>query len=386
MIKRTLHNTIVESLRQFPAVGLIGARQVGKTTLAKMIAREWPSESIYLDLEKPSDYAVLAEPERLLSRLSDRLVILDEIQIRGELFPILRSMIDQNRRSGRFLILGSSSPDLLRQSGESLAGRIAYHELTGLSLKETGAESMDRLWLRGGFPDSFLAEMEAVSQQWRENFISTYLQRDLSIMGYEIRLPSMTVRRLWQMLAGLQGQPVRQSLLATNLDLSRQSIRRILDILQETFMVRQLSPYHANLKKRLVKAPKMYLRDSGVLHTLLGIRSMEELLAHPIVGMSWEGFCIEQVLGQMPAGWDAYFYRTQAQAEVDLVVRRGLEEPPILVEFKHSQAPKVTVGFWSVQKDLQPRASYVIYPGTREYPLSKSVEVIPLTRIGRIWE
>lgn len=377
---------IVESLRQFPVVGLIGARQVGKTTLAKMIAREWPGDSIYLDLEKPSDYAALAEPERYLSRLADRLVILDEIQIRGELFPILRSMIDQNRRSGRFLLLGSSSPELLRQSGESLAGRIAYHELTGLSLREMGAESMDRLWLRGGFPDSFLAESEAASLQWRENFVATYLQRDLSAMGYEIRLPAMTVRRLWQMLAGLQGQPTNQSLLATNLELSRQSIRRILDILQETFMVRQLSPYHANLKKRLVKAPKVYLRDSGILHTLLGIRSMEELLGHPIVGMSWEGFCLEQVLGQMPAGWDAFFYRTQAQAEVDLVVRRGMGEPPILVEFKHSQTPKVSVGFWSVQKDLQPKASYVVYPGPREYPLSNSVEVIPLTAIGRIWD
>jgi predicted AAA+ superfamily ATPase len=294
-------------------------------------------------------------------------------------------LIDQNRQSGRFLVLGSSGPELLRQSGESLAGRIVYHELTGLSLLETGTESIDSLWLRGGFPDSFLAESDVVSMQWRENFVLTYLQRDLSVLGYEIRLPAMTVRRLWQMLAGLQGQPTNQSLLASNLELSRQSIRRILDILQETFMIRQLIPYHANLKKRLVKAPKIYLRDSGILHTLLGIRSMEELLGHPIVGMSWEGFCIEQVLSQMPPGWDTFFYRTQAQAEVDLVLRRGCSDPPILVEFKHSQTPKPTTGFWSVLRDLHPKISYIVYPGMREYPLRENVEVIPLTAIGKIW-
>lgn len=385
MIKRNLSNTILQSLRHFPAVGLVGARQVGKTTLAQTISKEWPSETVYLDLERPADYAALSEPERFLGRFASQLVIIDEVQLSPTLFPVLRSLIDRDRHAGRFLLLGSSSPDLMRQSGESLAGRIVYHELSPLLLDELPSKPMDRLWLRGGFPDSQLADNDDISAQWRDNFVMTYLQRDLSAMGYDIRLPAMTLRRLWQMLAHSHGHTINLSQLATNLELSRQSIRKILEILSETFMIRQLQPLHTNLKKRLVKTPKVYIRDSGILHSLLGLKTWGDLLGHSIVGMSWEGFCMEQILNRLPPTWNAFFYRTQAQAEIDLVLQKSYGEAPILVEFKHAQAPKLSKGFWSSHHDLQPQASYIVYPGTTAYPLGPNVEVLPLTQIETIW-
>jgi predicted AAA+ superfamily ATPase len=386
MIKRILHSQILQSLQHFPAVGLVGARQVGKTTLAQMIAKQWPEKTLYLDLERPTDYSTLSEPELFLSRHTDKLVIIDEIQLRPDLFPVLRSLIDENRHPGRFLLLGSSSPDLMRQSGESLAGRIAYHEFSPLLLNELSQNQMDSLWIRGGFPNSMLAESDEVSIQWREDFIMTYLQRDLSFMGYDIRIPVMKLRRFWQMLAHTHGQLANLSQLAMNMELSRQSIRKYLDILQETFMIRQLQPFHANLKKRLVKSPKIFIRDSGILHTLMGINSLQELMGNSILGMSWEGFCIEQILSQIPRTWEAFFYRSQAGAEVDLVLQRRFGEAPIFVEFKYSQSPKLTRGFWEAKTDLQPKACYVISPGTQSYPLGESVEVLPLSEIDKIWQ
>ena len=386
MIKRKLQSDIEESLRHFPAVGLIGARQVGKTTLAKMIAQSWPGETLYLDLERPADHSAMSEPEQFLARHTNKLVIIDEIQLRGELFPILRSLIDMERHPGRFLLLGSSSPDLIRQSGESLAGRIAYHELSPFLLSEFPDSQMDTLWARGGFPDSTLGGSESSSIQWREDFIMTYLQRDLSAMGYDIRIPAMALRRFWQMLAHTHGQLSNLSQLATNMELSRQAIRNYLDILQETFMIRQLQPFHTNLKKRLVKSPKIYLRDSGILHTLLGINSLDELMGHSALGMSWEGFCMEQILNQLPRSWDCYFYRTQTQAEVDLVIQKRLGDAPVFVEFKYSQTPKLAKGFWTACDDLQPQSCYVVYPGSIAYPMTDSVEVVPLTQINKIWD
>jgi hypothetical protein len=385
MINRTLQSQIIKSLQHFPAVGLVGPRQVGKTTLAQMIAKQWPQKTLYLDLEKPTDYSSLAEPEYFLSRHIDKLVIIDEIQLRPELFPVLRSLIDAQRHPGRFLLLGSSSPDLMRQSGQSLAGRIAYHELSPFLLSELSQEQMDSLWIRGGFPNSMLAESNDISIQWREDFIMTYLQRDLSLMGYDIRVPAITLRRLWKMLAHTHGQLTNLSQLAMNMELSRQSIRKYVDVLQETFMIRQLQPFHANFKKRLVKSPKIFIRDSGILHTLLGINSLQELMSHPVIGLSWEGFCMEQILSRIPRTWEASFYRSQAGAEVDLVLQRRVGESPICIEFKYSQSPKPTRGFWAAKEDLQPQACYVIFPGTTSYPLSKDVEVLPLSQIDRIW-
>jgi predicted AAA+ superfamily ATPase len=385
MLRRILQDSIVESLQHFPAVGLIGARQVGKTTLAQMISEAWPGECVYLDLERPSDYAVLSEPERFLERHKNHLVMIDEIQVQPGLFPVLRGLIDRDRHAGRFLLLGSSSPDLIRQSGESLAGRITYHELPPLVIDEVGQENSDTLWLRGGFPESFQAKTDPVSVQWREDFIMTYLQRDLSAMGYDIRLPAMTLRRLWQMLAHSHGQLLNLSTLATNLELSRQSLSRYLDILQETFMIRQLPPFHANLKKRLIKTPKIYVRDSGILHALLGIETWADLLGHTVVGSSWEGFCLEQILCRVPRQWSTFFYRTQARAEIDLVLQDRYGESPILIEFKHSHTPKLTKGFWTSKEDLCPKACYVVYPGKKSYPLAADVEVLPLHAIDKIW-
>ena len=385
MIERNLQNDVIASLQHFPAVGLIGARQVGKTTLARAISQSWPGECVYLDLERPADYAVLSEPERSLERYQKQLVIIDEIQTLPSLFPVLRSLIDRARHPGRFLLLGSSSPDLIRQSGESLAGRITYHELPPFVENEVGAEHTDTLWLRGGFPVSYLAQTDDVSMQWREDFIMTYLQRDLAAMGYNIRLPAITLRRLWQMLAHSHGQLLNLSMLATNLELSRQSLRKYLDILQETFMIRQLMPYHVNLKKRLVKTAKVYVRDSGLLHSLLGVCTWTDLLGHSAVGRSWEGFGLEQILCRLPRQWDAFFYRTQAQAEIDLVLQRGYDSPPILVEFKYARSPKLTKGFWTSKDDIHPQASYVIYPGEHAYPLAEDVEALPLHRLERIW-
>jgi len=386
MINRVLYRNIVQSLQHFPAVGLVGARQVGKTTLAQMITKQWPEKTLYLDLERPSDYSTLSEPELFLSRQADKLVIIDEIQLRGDLFPVLRSLIDMDRRPGRFLLAGSSSPDLMRQSGESLAGRIAYHELSPLLLSELPGEQMDVLWMRGGFPDSFLAASDEVSIQWREDFIMTYLQRDLAFMGYDIRIPTMKLRQFWQMLAHTHGQLINLSQLAMNMELSRQSIRKYLDILQETFMIRQLQPFHTNLKKRLVKSPKIFIRDSGIFHTLMGIQSFRAIIGHSIVGMSWEGFCIEQILSQLPHGWGSFFYRTQAGAEVDLILQRRFGDAPIFVEFKYCQSPKLTKGFWQAKTDLQPKACYVVFPGTQSYPLGESVEVLSLSEIDKIWQ
>jgi predicted AAA+ superfamily ATPase len=328
----------------------------------------------------------LSEPERFLSRHAEKLIIIDEIQLRGELFPVLRSLIDMDRRPGRFLLLGSSSPDLIRQSGESLAGRIAYHRLSAFLLSELSPDEMDLLWIRGGFPPSTLAESEDASIQWRQDFIMTYLQRDLSVLDYDIRIPAMTLRRFWQMLAHTHGRSANLSQLATNIELSRQSVRKILDILQETFMIRQLQPFYVNIKKRLVKTPKIYIGDSGILHTLLGINTFDDLMRHTTIGTSWEGFCMEQILNQIPRGWDVFFYRTQAGAEVDLILQPQPGGAVIFVEFKHSQSPKLTAGFWSAQKDLRPRACYVVYPGTIAYPLTNTVEVLPLTQINKIRE
>jgi predicted AAA+ superfamily ATPase len=386
MIERELHSQITDSLQHFPAVGLVGARQVGKTTLAQTIAQRWPGKILYLDLERPTDYSALKEPELFLSRNTDKLVIIDEVQLRPDLFPILRSLIDMDRRPARFLLLGSSSPDLMRQSGESLAGRIAYHELSPFLLSELSPDKMDLLWMRGGFPNSTLAVSDRVSIQWRQDFIMTYLQRDLSFMGYDVRIPVVKLRRFWQMLAHNHAQLLNLSQLAMNMELSRQSIRKYLDILHETFMLRQLQPFSVNVKKRLVKSPKIFIRDSGILHTLLNIKSFHELMANPILGASWEAFCLEQILCRMPRPWEAFFYRSQAGAEIDLILQPRFAQPPISVEFKYSQSPKLTKGFWEAKEDLKPAASYVIYPGAHQYPLAPSVEALPLNQIHRIWQ
>jgi uncharacterized protein len=384
MIRRTMHERIVQALSNFPVVAIVGARQTGKTTLARAIAEQHDG-SLLLDLERPADLAKLSDPELFLHQYRKRLVVLDEVQRRPDLFPILRALADEGGRNGRFLVLGSASPELLRQSSESLAGRIVYFELPPFTLAEVAARRIEtaRIWLRGGFPRSALAPNAATSFQWREAFIATYLERDLPQLG--VRVPAAQLRRFWQMLAHLHGQLWNASDVARSLGVTSPTVAHYLAILEDTFLVRRLQPYHANVAKRLVKRPRAYIRDSGLLHALLGIVDFDQLLAHPIVGASWEGFILEQVVTALPTGWRPYFYRTATGTEIDLVlVRAGA--PPIAVEVNAGSAPHLEKGFRTALADLGCRRGYCVYNGADEYPLAQDVTALPATRLGRIFD
>lgn len=374
MIRRRIQSTIIASLNRFPAVVLIGPRQVGKTTLAKAIAAEFP-RSLLLDLERPADLAKLADAELFLSRLADRLVVLDEVQRSPELFAVLRVLIDQDRRPGRFLLLGSASPALLRQTSESLAGRVVFHELGPFDLAEIRpqGERLSRFWERGGYPLSWLASTEADSVDWREAFIQTHLERDLPSFG--IRVPGIHLRRFWQMLAHSHGQLWNASRLASSFGVSAPTMQHYLEILESTYMVRRLLPLTPNLGKRLTKSPKIYIQDSGLLHCLLGIRSVDELYGHPVAGASWEGWILEQLFRILGPAWRLSFYRTAAGAEMDVVAERGTRR--LAFEMKLGTAPAPTKGFWQALADVKPEAAYVVAPVEAEYPVAETVHVIP---------
>ncbi len=384
MISRTLEKTVAESLEKYPIVGLIGARQVGKTTLAKILTKKIDIKSIYLDLERPSDIAKLSEAELYLQNHSQKLVILDEIQRQPELFPLLRSLVDDNQSKGRFLILGSASPELIRKSSESLAGRIIYHELAPFSLMEAGTNenTVQELWLRGGYPSSFLAKTESDSYEWRESFIQTHLERDIPNLGVRISAPAL--QRFWTMLAHFHGQLWNASKIANSLGVSVTTVKNYLDLMTSTFMVRQLPPFFINIKKRLVKSPKIYLRDSGLLHTLLRIQDQESLLGNPCAGASWEGWVIEQIQNLIPRTWRMFFYRTSAGAEIDLVLQPSASRPLIAIEIKRTLSPKPTRGFLSAIADLEKVQSFFIYPGSEYYPLRTDIKALPVTQLERI--
>jgi len=382
MIARRVFISLQKSLAEFPATALLGPRQVGKTTLARLVASELlPDKAVYLDLELPSDLAKLAEPELYLQGHQKRLVIIDEVQRAPELFPLLRALIDQDRRPGRFLLLGSASPELSRFGAESLAGRIIYNELSPFSLDETGTAELSQLWTRGGYPPSFLAASDEESLRWREAFIATYLERDIPQLG--IRVPAAMLRRFWTMIAHHHGNLWNASAIANALGVSSPAASRYLDILCDTFIVRQLAPYSTNLKKRLVKSPKIYVRDSGLLHALLGIHNHEQLQGHPVIGASWEGMVIEQILAILPNGIAPYFYRTSAGAEVDLLLvpKNG---SPVAVEIKHSLSPKVSKSLRSVIDDLKCDRSFIIYPGIETYPLTPHISALPVSILGKL--
>jgi predicted AAA+ superfamily ATPase len=379
MLKRSLTTQIAQSLKQFPVVAMLGARQVGKTTLARALAAKRP-KAVYLDLERPSDLLKLSDPEAFLQNLEDRLVVLDEIQRKPNLFNVLRPLVDARRKPGRFLILGSASPDLLRQSSETLAGRIVYHTLSPLLCHELPKPQTQwsRLWVRGGFPGSFLAASEAKSLKWREAFLQTHLERDLPGLG--VRIPAATMKRFWQMLAHLHGQVWNASLLASSLGSTQPTATHHLNILEDSFMVRQLPPYTANLGKRLIKSPKIYMRDSGLLHALLNIPDTQALQGHPQIGPSWEGWGIEQALALAPASTRASFYRTATGVEMDLV----LETPKLgllALEFKCSTAPAPNKGFWQAVTDLKPARTAIIAPVKESYPIGKNAWVVPVTQL-----
>ena len=386
MIARWEQHRLTELMTQFPAVALLGPRQVGKTTLAHAVAESLGEDAIYLDLEIPSDREKLVDAELYLGRLEDKLVILDEIHRAPGIFAVLRGLIDRRRRKGRkglhFLLLGSASMDLLQQSAESLAGRIAYQELGPFSVTEvegTSADAAERLWVRGGFPESFLARSEADSFRWRRTFIRTYLERDVPALGP--RIPAETLGRFWQMLAHNQGQMLNAAQLAGSLGVSGQTIARYLDIMVDLLLVRRLPPWAGNAGKRLVRSPKVYVRDSGLLHALLRIRDEEELLGHPVVGSSWEGMLIENILQRLPEAAAASFYRTADGAEIDLVIEFN-HRTTWAIEIKRSlSSPRPRQGFFLGCEAISASRRIVLYPGSEVYPIKDDVEVMPLQRL-----
>lgn len=386
MIERRAYEAVQTALGRQAAVALIGPRQVGKTTLAHQIARQ--AEAVYLDLEAGADRAKLADPALYLDQYADRLVILDEIHRVPELFQELRGLIDQGRRAGkrtgRFLILGSAAIDLLRQSGESLAGRIEYVELGPLDVLEVGRDSdaRNKLWVRGGFPDSYLAANDGDSLVFRQNFIRTYLERDVPQFGR--RLPAETLERLWTMLAHSQGSLLNASRLASGLAVSAPTVTSYIDLLVDLLLVRRLRPYHANTGKRLVKSPKTYVRDSGLLHALLGIEDYDDLAGHPVVGPSWEGFVIENLLAASPPRTTASFYRTAAGAEIDLVLELPGKQGLWAIEIKRGLTASPGKGFHNALEDLKPRRAFIVYAGVERYPFSQKVEAIGLPDMAEL--
>lgn len=381
MIERKVFEIVRQALSQQAAVALMGPRQVGKTTLALMVGEALGA--LYLDLEDIQDRDKLSHAAVFLSAYEDRLVILDEIHRVPDLFLTLRGLIDQGRRNGkrygRFLLLGSASLDLMQQSGESLAGRISYIDMTPLDVREVAVESLENLWLRGGFPDSFLAGDEQQSLRWRKDLLRTYLERDVPMFGS--RVPAETLRRFWTMLAHNQGSLINASRLAAGLEVSSQTVSRYTDLLVDLLLVRRLQPYHVNVGKRLVKSPKVYIRDSGLLHALLNIADRNSLLGHPVVGGSWEGFVIENLINAAPALTVPGFYRTAGGAEIDLLLELPGGER-WAIEVKRSRAAKPTRGFYEACEDLKPAKRFVVHAGPDRFPISDDVQAIGVRELA----
>ncbi len=377
MIPRHHLHAVEQALSHQAGVVLLGPRQVGKTTLAREIAQS--RDAVYLDMERRADRQILEEPDLYLDEQMGRLVVIDEVQRMPDLFGSLRGQIDarrqQGHRCGQFLLLGSASNTLLQQSSDSLAGRVSYHELTPFSVSEIGPEQALNLWQRGGFPESYLAASDQLSLTWREDFIRTYLERDIPAFG--VRIPAESLRRFWTMLAHSQGGLFNAAKLAAGLGVSGQTVARYLDLLVDLMLVRRLSPWHANAGKRLVKSPKVYVRDSGITHALLGLQTSRDLLGHPVVGGSWEGFCLENLIAAAPRGTEPSFYRSSAGAEIDLVLR--LPDGALwAIEIKRSTTPKVRRGFYTSADDLGIAERILVYAGNRELPGPSGLRVMPL--------
>ena len=377
MIIRKIIAEIKDSIRYFPAIGIIGPRQVGKTTLAKVLQSQIDKPSIYLDLELDEDIVRLQNAQAYLQSHQDKCVIIDEIQLMPRLFPLLRSLIDQERVSARFLILGSASPSIIRQSSETLAGRIAYHELAPLSLSEIQSSgiSMAEHWFRGGFPNALLAANDEVAKKWLRNFANTFMEKDLKSMGYEISLQTMS--KLYRMVAHIHGQIQNASTLSQALGVSNPTVTKYLNLLEGGFLIHRLEPYYVNLGKRLVKSPKIYFRDTGLLHQLSTIPSFEALQGNQLIGASWEGYVIEQIRRALDDSWQFYYYRTIAGAETDLVLISP-NGTMTCVEIKYSVSPVITKGFYQSMKDLKPSHQYVIVPSGSPYFFRENLKVCSL--------
>ncbi len=366
MIQRNLIKTIKKDLNSTPAVVLYGPRQVGKTTLVKELYRQEKDRFIYLDLESRADRAKLNDPELFLHQMRNKTVILDEVQTFPNLFPVLRSLIDANRKPGRFLLLGSASPELIQQSSESLAGRTQYREMFPFSMEETGVSKLNTLWFRGGFPPAFLAQNEEEVSIWMETFIYTYASRDLRLLG--LPMQTQELLRLIQMLAHQHGQILNYSNLSRSLGVSMPTVKNAMYYLEEALLIRTLKPWHTNLKKRLVKTPKVFIRDTGMLHHLLFIDGFNQLMGHPQAGNSWEGFVIQQILMMLPRNIHPWFYRTQAGAEIDLMLTKG-EKIQCAIEIKLTNAPSIKRGHTEAILDLTPIHKVIVTPDADTYPL-----------------
>ena len=386
MFERHVQARVLQALRESPAAVLTGPRQVGKTTLALAVGQALADERppLYLDLESEADRAKLDQPELYLTDHRDELLILDEVQRQPDLFAVLRGQIDRARRAGQrhglYLLTGSASMDLLRQSGESLAGRVAHIELAPLTLPEAAGTAPDTLWLRGGFPESLLAADDGASLRWRRDFIRSYLERD--VLQFSPRAAVETLRRLWTMLAHHQGGLLNAAMFARNLGVDGKTVAHYLDLLSDLMLVRRLPPWHANLGKRLVRTPKVYVRDTGLLHALLGIADKETLLSHPVLGASWETWVIENLLALSPPGCEAFFYRSAAGAEIDLLVQRPGGER-WAIEIKRSAAPKVERGFHAACDDVQPTHKWLVYPGEERFRIGPDVWAVSPAELAR---
>ena len=380
MISRIIRDFVEQEIELNPAVVLLGARQVGKTTLAKNIAKQIPS--VYLDLESPSALARLVDSENYFYENSDKLIILDEIQRLPEIFTVLRGVIDSNCQKGKegtqFLLLGSASMDLLRQTSESLAGRISYVDMSGINILEASPDKTIQLWLRGSFPKNFLARSDKVAMRQIENLIRTYLERDLAQMGFNVS--AIRLRQLWTMLAHLQGETLNFTNLASNLEVDRKTINYYIDILTDLFLVRRVEPWYANVKKRLVKSPRYYVRDSGILHRLLGIGDYDSLLSNPILGKSWEGFVVENLHSVMPPLAQTYFFRTASGTEIDFVINMPNSEI-WAIEIKFGRAPKIGKSFNQACEYVGATRKFIVYGGDDEFPVGNNVRMISLPNI-----
>jgi len=386
MITRRLRPYIEDRLKHMAGVVLLGPRQVGKTTLARAIASKRKAGALYLDLERPVDRRRLDDADAFLRAQVGKLVVIDEIHRAPSLFETLRGIIDDRRakgdRTGHFLLLGSAAIDLMRQASESLAGRVAYVDMAPVDALELPKQvgDVNRIWTRGGFPESLLADNDATSLAWRRAFIRSYLERDVPM--FAPRLPAETIGRLWTMLAHAQGTPLNQSRLASSLAVSTPAVGRYIDLLVDLLLVRRLRPWSGNVGKRLVRTPKTYIRDSGITHALLDLESWEDVLGHPIAGPSWEGFVIDNLIAAAGDRRTPYYYRTEEGAEVDLLFERG-GKVEVAIEIKRASAPQLTKGFRSAREVLKPKSSYVVHGGEENWPMEKGVTAMSLVELMR---
>jgi uncharacterized protein len=383
-IERSITTQVLQNLTYFPVVGIVGPRQVGKTTLAKILQKELNVPSLHLDLELDEDLYKLQNAQTYLKMHEDKCIIIDEIQRLPSIFPLLRALIDQNRRPARFIILGSASPEMVRNSSESLAGRIAYSELTPFSLLEAkqGSFQQTKHWFLGGFPDALMAPSTALSKTWLQNFIYTFMEKDIRLLGYDINIPTMD--RLLKMLSHLQGSVLNVSDLSRALSISMPTINKYLDLLEGGFLVRRLQPYYVNMGKRLIKTPKIYLRDTGILHSLASIPDFDALYGHPIIGASWEGYVIEQIYRCLEfRSWSFYYYRTHAGAEIDLLLVSPSGKMTC-IEIKNSNNPSLSKGFYQSVSDLNPQFKYVITPDSETLVTKEDVTICGLYNFLKI--